>query len=56
MHIWRKGCSRCGGDIFEERHLEGVDMVCLQCGYILTLEQETRLRSLRELLAVKAAA
>ena len=44
MALWRRGCPRCGGDLFEERHLESVDMVCLQCGHILTGEQETIMR------------
>lgn len=45
MRLWRRTCPRCSGDVFEERHLDGVDLVCLQCGNILTTEQEAQLRS-----------
>ncbi len=28
-----KECTRCGGDMFVENDLDGIDLVCLQCGY-----------------------
>ncbi len=28
-----KGCTRCGGDLFNERDVGHTDLVCLQCGY-----------------------
>ncbi len=43
MSLWTKSCFRCGGDLYEERNLGGVDIVCLQCGHILTSAQEARL-------------
>ena len=46
--MWLKGCPRCQGDLFEEAtvvpELYGGHLVtCLQCGYVLTEEQEARL-------------
>ena len=26
------GCSKCQGDVYVERNIDGVDLVCLQCG------------------------
>ncbi len=43
MRFLTKGCSRCGGDLFEERHIDGVDIVCLQCSHVLTADEEARL-------------
>lgn len=45
MRFWLRGCPRCQGDVYEERGLGSVDMVCIQCGHILTVVQETALRS-----------
>lgn len=28
-----KGCPKCGGDMFPEEDLDGIDYVCLQCSY-----------------------
>lgn len=37
-----KGCPKCGGYLFPEHHLSGVvDIVCLQCGKILTPRELT---------------
>jgi ribosomal protein S27AE len=56
MGMWRRGCQRCGGDVFEEQHIDGVDMVCLQCGHILTAAQESLLRAEAVLPGIKAQA
>ena len=45
MRLWSRGCPRCSGDLFEERHLDSVDLVCLQCGNILSMAQEAQLRA-----------
>lgn len=45
MGFWLRSCPRCRGDIFEERALGSVDMVCIQCGHVLTAVQEMTLRS-----------
>lgn len=45
MGFWLRSCPRCGGDLFEERALGSVDMVCIQCGHVLTAAQEMTLRS-----------
>lgn len=32
-----KGCPKCGGNVFPEKHVGGVtDFTCLQCGKLLT--------------------
>jgi len=31
MMVFR-GCSKCQGDVFVERNIDGADLVCLQCG------------------------
>jgi DNA-directed RNA polymerase subunit M/transcription elongation factor TFIIS len=28
-----KGCNKCAGDLYIERDISGMDLVCLQCGY-----------------------
>ncbi len=43
MRYWLKECPRCGGDLHEEWDLYGRFIACLQCGYILSESQETRL-------------
>jgi DNA-directed RNA polymerase subunit RPC12/RpoP len=27
-----RGCSKCQGDVYVERNIDGADLVCLQCG------------------------
>ena len=31
MMVFR-GCSKCQGDVYVERNIDGADLVCLQCG------------------------
>ena len=33
--LFLKGCSRCLGDLYQERDIYGNYIVCLQCGYYL---------------------
>lgn len=52
--MWRKACPKCGGTVYKETHLANeYDLVCLQCGRILTRAEE---RALRALLAARHAA
>ncbi|MBM2826432.1 MAG: hypothetical protein HW403_496 [Dehalococcoidia bacterium] len=46
MGLRGMGCPRCGGDLIEERYLDSADMVCLQCGHILSAAQEAELRAI----------
>jgi hypothetical protein len=40
-----KGCGRCGGDLYEEHGLEGVEaLTCLQCGRTHYQRTETALQ------------
>lgn len=46
--MWLKGCPQCQGDLFEEAavgpEVYGTRFVnCLQCGYSLSADEETRL-------------
>jgi hypothetical protein len=46
--MWLKGCPRCQGDLTEELavepELQGMRFVsCLQCGYVLSADQEQAL-------------
>lgn len=36
---WIKTCPKCHGDLYEDRFLGDWDIKCLQCGYVLPLEQ-----------------
>jgi DNA-directed RNA polymerase subunit RPC12/RpoP len=36
-----KGCIRCGGDVYNEEDIGGIDLVCLQCGFRRSLTSET---------------
>lgn len=47
--MWLKGCPKCRGDLFEEPSI-GLSAVsryisCLQCGHVLTNEEEKSLGS-----------
>ncbi len=33
--LFLKGCSRCLGDLYQDRDIYGNYIVCLQCGYYL---------------------
>lgn len=41
---WLKTCPRCHGDLHEVHYIAASetarDIVCMQCGYVLTAEQE----------------
>jgi len=40
MHKWWiKACPKCQGDLFEDRFLGDWDIKCLQCGFVIPLEQ-----------------
>jgi len=37
MQCVHRGCPKCGGSLFPERHLGGVvEFTCLQCGKMLS--------------------
>ncbi len=44
-----KACTKCGGDLFEDKLLGELDVKCLQCGYVIpgqhVLELQSRARS-----------
>ncbi len=51
--MWLKGCPRCKGDLFEEAgigpEVYGAHFVnCLQCGYTLSGEEQSRLARPRQ--------
>jgi hypothetical protein len=37
-----KGCARCCGDLYREEGLGQAELVCLQCGYRVTVAPITR--------------
>ncbi len=41
---WLKACPRCQGDLHAEKDLYGAYVVCIQCGYVTTSEEERQLR------------
>ncbi len=43
--FWLKACPRCRGDLFRQVDLYGLYIACLQCGYVLRPEEESRLLS-----------
>ena len=36
--MMKKGCSRCGGNIYVERGCGYTDLACLQCGFRQALD------------------
>lgn len=42
--MWLKACPRCNGDLYIEYQVGETNVVCLQCGHILTKAQEDQLR------------
>lgn len=40
--MWRKACSKCGGDLFLEADRFGSYITCLQCGRDLRPDEEAR--------------
>jgi len=43
--FWLKACPRCRGDLLHQSDAYGSYTACLQCGYVLKSDEETRLRS-----------
>jgi hypothetical protein len=43
MRYWMKNCPRCRGDLREEADVYGTYIACLQCGYILPVNEEQML-------------
>lgn len=41
---WLKACPRCVGDLRAEKDIYGAYVACIQCGYVLTSDEENRLR------------
>ena len=41
--VWLKQCKRCGGDLHENKDIHGYYIACLQCGRVLTREEESSL-------------
>lgn len=37
--MWRKSCPRCYGDLLLQRDIDGTEIACLQCGYVLPAPQ-----------------
>ena len=37
-----KACPRCGGDMYRERDLYGSYASCLNCGYLLDVQDHTQ--------------
>jgi hypothetical protein len=49
MRFWLKACPRCiTGDLREENDAYGAYLACVQCGHVLTPEQEAELVAGRE--------
>ena len=42
--MYLKRCPKCSGDVYESQDIYGTFLMCAQCGYYLTPEQETHLR------------
>lgn len=43
--LWLHACHRCGGDLTEDGISHETYVICLQCGAILTADQELALRA-----------
>lgn len=53
---WLRACSRCGGDLVDGDVGPEPDVACLQCGKVLTYEEEAALRTAGRRCGVMAAA
>ncbi len=42
--FWLRSCSKCNGDLHEDRDQYGTYIACLQCGHYLTEPEEVLLR------------
>ena len=47
MALYLKSCNRCGGDMNSSKDMYGEYRMCLQCGNIVDIPQESALFSLR---------
>ncbi len=52
--FWLKACPRCHGDLHEVREVGDTYISCLQCGRILTEQQEKALPRLPRPAAVRS--
>ena len=37
--MWLKSCPRCGGDLYNEEHIDGTEVACLQCAHRLNYSE-----------------
>jgi hypothetical protein len=42
--FWLKQCPRCHGDLIGESDVHGSYVSCLQCGHLLTADEERSVR------------
>ena len=42
--FWLGGCSKCNGDLYEDRDHYGTYIACIQCGHYLNGAEMARLR------------
>jgi transcription initiation factor TFIIIB Brf1 subunit/transcription initiation factor TFIIB len=49
--MWTKMCPKCGGDFYVRQDIYGKEVICIQCGLILSPEQGAEL--LKKLLKEK---
>ena len=42
--FWLKRCPKCGGDLIDESDVYGTCITCLQCGQMLTDQEEEALK------------
>lgn len=47
MALYLKSCNRCGGDMNSNRDIYGEYRMCMQCGNMVDIPQESGLLSLR---------
>ena len=47
MALYLKSCNRCGGDMNSNRDIYGEYRVCMQCGNMIDLPNESNLVSLK---------
>ena len=53
---WLKACPRCHGDLHEVKDVGAQYVTCLQCGRILTAEQEKDLPRVSPIARLRRAA
>ena len=47
MALYLKSCNRCGGDMNSNRDIYGEYRVCMQCGNMIDIPNESNLFSLK---------